>query len=134
LSVTSQVGVVEYESYEVRIIPSAVSRPNDQNPTYSLDRDVELTQLCDRMGYDEAWFGEHHSCGVEICGDPAVFVAHVAQVTRHIRLGTGVTSMPYHNPFHVAERMVLLDHLTRGRSMLGLGPGSLGTDAYMVGD
>jgi limonene 1,2-monooxygenase len=107
--------------------------PVGQNPTYSLQRDVQLVQTLDDMGFDEAWFGEHHSCGVEPIGDPLMFIAHTAQVTRNIRLGAGVLSLPYHNPFLVADRMVLLDHLTRGRAMLGVGPGALATDALMLG-
>jgi len=62
-----------------------------------------------------------------------MFIAHVAPQTRYLRLGTGVVSLPYHNPLWVADRMVLLDHLTRGRAMLGLGAGALTTDANMVG-
>ncbi len=107
--------------------------PVGQNPTYSLQRDVELVQRLDAMGFDEAWFGEHHSCGVELIGDPMLFIAHCAQVTKNIKLGTGVLSLPYHNPFLVADRLVLLDHLTRGRAMLGVGPGALATDAEMLG-
>jgi limonene 1,2-monooxygenase len=107
--------------------------PVGQNPTYSLQRDVELVQLLDRMGFHEAWFGEHHSCGVEPIGDPLMFIAHVAQVTRNIKLGAGVLSLPYHNPFLVADRLILLDHLTRGRAMMGVGPGALATDATMLG-
>ncbi|MEX2372881.1 MAG: LLM class flavin-dependent oxidoreductase, partial [Dehalococcoidia bacterium] len=56
-----------------------------------------------------------------------------AQRTQQIRLGTGVTSLPYHHPFMVADKMTLLDHLTRGRAMLGVGPGLLASDAYMIG-
>src|ERR1700742_2354953 len=107
--------------------------PVGQNPTYSLQRDVELVQRLDAMGFDEAWFGEHHSCGVELIGDPMLFIAHCAQVTKNIKLGTGVLSLPYHNPFLVADRLVLLDHLTRGRAMLGIGPGALATDALQLG-
>ena len=107
--------------------------PVGQNPTYSLQRDLKLVQTLDEMGFDEAWFGEHHSCGVELIGDPAVFIAHVAAQTRHIKLGAGILSMPYHNPFMVADRFVLLDHLTRGRVMLGVGPGALATDAIQFG-
>lgn len=107
--------------------------PVGQNPTYSLQRDLELVQRLDAMGFDEAWFGEHHSCGVELIGDPMLFIAHAAQVTKNIKLGTGVLSLPYHNPFLVADRLVLLDHLTRGRAMLGVGPGALATDAQMFG-
>ena len=60
-------------------------------------------------------------------------MATAAERTRHIRLGTGVVSLPYHHPLMVANRMVLLDHLTRGRVMLGVGPGALVTDAHMLG-
>jgi limonene 1,2-monooxygenase len=62
-----------------------------------------------------------------------VFISNVAPRTTNIRLGTGVLSLPYHNPLWVADRFILLDHLTRGRAMLGLGPGALTTDAYMIG-
>jgi limonene 1,2-monooxygenase len=107
--------------------------PVGQDPTWSLERDVQLVQTLDRMGYEEAWFGEHHSCGVELIGDPALFIAHVAQVTKYIKLGAGILSLPYHNPFIVADRYVQLDHLTRGRAILGVGPGALATDAIMLG-
>lgn len=107
--------------------------PTNYSVTYALQRDVEIVQLIDSVGFDEAWFGEHHSGGVEPIGDPMLFIAHVAQVTRHLKLGTGVVSLPYHNPLWVADRLALLDHLTRGRAMLGLGPGALATDAAMIG-
>lgn len=107
--------------------------PVNYNPTYALQRDVELVQLLDNIGFEEAWFGEHHSGGAEPIGDPMMFIAHVAAHTKYIRLGTGVVSLPYHNPLWVADRLALLDHLTRGRVMLGLGPGALATDAAMIG-
>lgn len=104
-----------------------------ENPTLALERDLELIQWLDALGYDEAWVGEHHSAGSEIIASPEIFIASAAARTRHIRLGTGVISVGYHNPLWVAERIVLLDHLTRGRIMLGVGPGSLPTDAAMIG-
>ena len=104
-----------------------------QNPTRALHRDLELIEHLDRLGYDEVWIGEHHSAGAELVSSPEVFIAAAAQRTRHIRLGTGVVSLPYHNPLWVADRAMLLDHLTRGRFMLGVGPGSLPTDAAMIG-
>ena len=90
-----------------------------QNPTLALERDLELIELLDRLGYDEAWVGEHHSTGWETIASPELFLAVAAERTRHIRLGTGVVSLPYHHPLMVADRIVLLDHLTRGRVMLG---------------
>jgi limonene 1,2-monooxygenase len=107
--------------------------PVGQNPTLALERDLELIVRLDQLGYDEAWIGEHHSAGFEIIASPEVFIATVAERTRHIRLGTGVSSLPYHHPFLLADRMMLLDHLTRGRVMLGCGPGALPSDAYMLG-
>lgn len=107
--------------------------PSGQNPTAALHRDVALIQHLDDLGYDEVWIGEHHSAGFEIISSPEIFIAHAAAKTSRIRLGTGVVSVPYHNPYMIAQRMVLLDHLTRGRAMLGVGPGSLPTDAAMIG-
>jgi limonene 1,2-monooxygenase len=105
----------------------------DQNPTLSIRRDLELAGLLDDLGFDEMWMGEHHSGGVEIVGSPEIFIAAAAQRTTRIKLGTGVVSLPYHNPFTVADRIVYLDHLTRGRMMFGVGPGQLLKDAQMLG-
>jgi limonene 1,2-monooxygenase len=105
----------------------------DLNPTMQLERDLELVEFIDRIGYDEAFFGEHHSLGHEIIGTPEMFLAAAAQRSTRIKLGTGVVSVPYHNPFLVAERAVLLDHLSKGRHILGVGPGSLSSDAHMFG-
>ena len=107
--------------------------PAGQNPTLAIERDLELIVRLDELGYDEAWIGEHHSAGFEIIASPEVFIAAAAQRTRRIRLGTGVNSLPYHHPLMLADRMVLLDHLTRGRVMMGAGPGALPSDAYMMG-
>ena len=104
-----------------------------ENPTLGIERDLELIQWLDTLGYDEAWIGEHHSAGWETIASPEIFIATAAERTRHIRLGTGVVSLPYHHPLMVANRMVLLDHLTRGRVMLGVGPGALVSDAVMLG-
>jgi limonene 1,2-monooxygenase len=107
--------------------------PPGQNPTLALERDLDLIVHLDRLGFDEAWIGEHHSGGYEIIASPEVFIAVAAERTRNIRLGTGVVSLPYHQPLMVAQRLVLLDHLTKGRVMLGVGPGALPSDAFMLG-
>ena len=104
-----------------------------QNPILALERDMELVQHIDRLNYSEAWIGEHHSGGYEIISSPEVFIAAAAERTRHIRLGTGVVSLPYHNPFILADRMVQLDYQTRGRAIFGVGPGSLVHDAKKIG-
>jgi limonene 1,2-monooxygenase len=107
--------------------------PTGQNPTLALERDLDLICHLDKLGFDEAWIGEHHSAGYEIIASPELFIATLAERTKHIKLGTGVVSLPYHHPFMVAQRIVLLDHLTRGRVMLGVGPGALPSDAFMLG-
>jgi limonene 1,2-monooxygenase len=107
--------------------------PLDENPTQAIERDLELVQLMDRLGYEEAWIGEHHSAGFEIIASPEVFIAAAAERTKHIRLGTGVSSLPYHHPLMLADRINQLDHMTRGRTMFGVGPGALPSDAIMMG-
>ena len=86
--------------------------PLRENPTLAIERDLELVQWMDTLGYDEAWIGEHHSAGYELIASPEVFIATAAERTRHIRLGTGVASLPYHHPLMVAERLNQLDHIT----------------------
>src|SRR6201981_1265215 len=86
--------------------------PLDQDPTEALHRDLELIEHLDRLGYGEAWIGEHHSAGFEIIASPEVFIAAAAERTRKIRLGTGVSSLPYHHPLILADRMGLPHHLT----------------------
>ncbi len=104
-----------------------------ENPALALRRDIDLISRLDELGYDEVWAGEHHSGGWELIGSPELFLAAAGERTTNIRLGTGVVSLPYHHPFHVADRIVLLDHLTRGRAMLGVGPGALPSDARILG-
>lgn len=104
-----------------------------ENPTLALERDLQLIQHVDALGLDEAWVGEHHSTGWELIASPELFLAVAAERTRHIRLGTGVVSLPYHHPLTTADRIVLLDHLTRGRINFGVGPGGHLTDALMLG-
>jgi limonene 1,2-monooxygenase len=107
--------------------------PPEHSPSISLETDLQLLEHMDMLGFDEAWIGEHHSAGSEIIASPEIFIAAAAARTSNIKLGTGVVSLPYHNPLWTAERMVLLDHLTKGRVMFGVGPGALPTDAAMLG-
>lgn len=107
--------------------------PVDEDPTLCIQRDLELIDHLDRLGYDEAWVGEHHSAGYEIIASPEVFIAAAAERTRRIKLGTGVVSLPYHSPLMTANRMIQLDHQTKGRVMFGVGPGLLPSDAFAMG-
>lgn len=107
--------------------------PEDENPTLAIERDFQLVEWLDALGFDEAWIGEHHSAGYEIIASPELFIAAAAERTRRIRLGTGVVSLPYHHPLTLADRINQLDHQTRGRVMFGVGPGQLPSDAFMMG-
>ncbi len=107
--------------------------PVDENPTLAIQRDLELVTEMDRLGFEEAWIGEHHSAGYELIASPELFIAAAAERTKHIRLGTGVSSLPYHHPMMLADRINQLDHMTRGRVMFGVGPGALVSDAMMMG-
>ena len=78
--------------------------PTGQNPTLALERDLELIQRLDELGFDEAWIGEHHSAGYELIASPEVFIAVAAERTRRIKLGTGVSSLPYHHPLLLTDR------------------------------
>ncbi|QGZ93661.1 LLM class flavin-dependent oxidoreductase [Terricaulis silvestris] len=105
----------------------------DENPNLLIHRDLELMEWLDKLGFDEAWIGEHHSAGFETIASPELFIAAAVERTKHIRFGTGVISLPYHNPMTVANRVIQLDHQSRGRVMFGFGPGLLVTDAEMLG-
>ena len=105
----------------------------DENPTLALERDLDLVTHIDKLGYNEAWIGEHHSGGFEIIASPEVFIAFAAERTKNVRLGTGVSSLAYHHPLINADRINQLDHMTRGRVMFGVGPGSLPSDAFAMG-
>ncbi len=104
-----------------------------EHPLLALERDMELVTWLDELAFDEVWVGEHHSAGWEYITSPELFMAIAAERTRHIKLGTGVVSLPYHHPLLVAERMAFLDNMTRGRVLFGVGPGALVTDALMLG-
>ena len=111
----------------------APHHPIGEHPTLQLRRDLDLAEHLDRLGFDEFWCGEHHSSGWETIASPEMFLAAAGERTHTIKLGTGVISLPYHHPFNVAQRIVQLDHMTRGRAIFGSGPGALPSDAYMLG-
>ncbi|MGV9664564.1 LLM class flavin-dependent oxidoreductase [Nocardia niigatensis] len=103
------------------------------DPWHALHDDIELCLLAEELGFDELWIGEHHSGGWATLSSPDLLLAAIARETRRIRLGTGVVPLPLHHPLQVAQRALLLDHLSRGRTMLGCGPGALVQDFEMLG-
>jgi limonene 1,2-monooxygenase len=104
-----------------------------ENPSLAFDRDISLIHYAEELGYDEFFIGEHHSGGWETMPAPEMVLAKASAQAHRIRLGTSVISAPFHHPFHVAERMAFLDHLTRGRAILGVGPCALVTDKKLFG-
>ncbi|MBM4263760.1 MAG: LLM class flavin-dependent oxidoreductase [Deltaproteobacteria bacterium] len=104
-----------------------------ENPSLAFDRDIGLIEYADELGFDEFFIGEHHSGGWETMPAPEMALAKASARAHRIRLGTSVISVPFHHPFQVAERMAFLDHLTRGRAILGVGPCALVTDKVLFG-
>lgn len=103
------------------------------NPTLQFEEDLDLVQHLDRLGFDVVWFGEHHSTGWETIASPELMALAAAERTKHIKLGLGVTSIPYHHPLLLTDRVIQLDHMTRGRVIWGMGTGSVAQDAAMMG-
>src|SRR5260370_1523807 len=103
-----------------------------ENPTLCFERDMQLIESLDELGFDEAFIGEHHSSGWEIISSPEIFMAVAAARTKRIKLGSGVVSVPYHHPFNVPKRFPLLAHLTPRPVMLRCGPGARAPHAYML--
>jgi len=111
----------------------APHHPIGENPLLQFRRDIDLVEHLDKLGYDEFWCGEHHSSGWEMIASPEMFLAAAGERTKRIKLATGVVSLPYHQPFNVAQRMVQLDWMTGGRAIFGSGPGALASDAHTLG-
>lgn len=94
---------------------------------------VEQIQLAESLGFHAAWFNEQHFNDFGICPDPLTFAAHLAGVTKTIRLGTAVVVLSLHNPVVVAERAAFVDQLSEGRLDLGIGKGPAKLDFSAFG-
>lgn len=104
-----------------------------EDPTRAFERDLELVSQLDHLGYDYAWVGEHHSGGMEIIASPEVFIAQAAAQTKHLHFGTCVSSLVSQHPLILADRIMQLDHMTRGRVAFCMGPDALPSAARMMG-
>ena len=102
--------------------------PPEKGRTDCFDEDIELIELCDELGFSEAWIGQHHSILWEPIPSNDVFIANVLPRTKNIRIGAGVSIMPQHHPVNVAVRTAFLDHLSHGRINAGFGQGGVPTD------
>jgi len=85
--------------------------------------EVSLGVLADQLGFHALWPVEHHFCDYSFCPDNTVFLAHMAARTSRILLGTGAVILPWNQPLRVAEKIAMLDHLSNGRVLFGMGRG-----------
>jgi alkanesulfonate monooxygenase SsuD/methylene tetrahydromethanopterin reductase-like flavin-dependent oxidoreductase (luciferase family) len=99
----------------------------------TLQTDLAQIERLDALGFDEAWIGEHFTAEWENIPAPDIFIGAALQRTRSIKLGTGVSCLPNHNPFHLAHRIAMLDQLARGRFLWGIGSGGFPGDFEVVG-
>ncbi len=104
------------------------SHPPERNIYDAHQWDVDYLTLCDTLGYDEAWIGEHFTSPWEPIPAPDLMIAQALMRTKRIKLGTGVHLLPYHHPAELAHRIAYLDHLAQGRFLLGIGASGLPSD------
>ena len=97
------------------------------------DRDIDQLVLADKVGFDEAWLGEHFSEKWENAPAPDLLIAKALALTERIKFGTGVTLLGMHEPVYLAHRVAMLDHLARGRFQWGIGLGGIPTDMALMG-
>src|SRR3989442_13889846 len=107
--------------------------PPDRAFADAYDRDIAQIVLADRLGFREAWVGEHLTERWENAPAPDLLIAKVLALTKNIKLGTGVTLLALHNPVYLAHRIAMLDHMARGRFQWGIGGGAIPTDTALLG-
>ena len=107
--------------------------PPGSDPAETLEMDLAQVERLDELGFEEAWIGEHFTGEWENIPSPELFIAAALQRTRRIKLGTGVTCLPNHNPFHLAHRIAQLDQMARGRFLWGVGSGGFPGDFAVAG-
>src|SRR5260370_33056434 len=82
----------------------APHHPIGENPTLQFRRDLKFVEHLDELGYDEFWCGEHHSSGWETIASPGGFLPPAGERTKRLKLGPGAISLPFHPPYHAAQR------------------------------
>ena len=103
--------------------------PVFQNPGNALSdaevyrQELRLAEMAEPLGFDSIWSVEHHFTDYTMCPDVLQFLTYMAGKTQHVKLGTMVIVLPWHDPMRVTEQISLLDHLSGGRVILGLGRG-----------
>jgi alkanesulfonate monooxygenase SsuD/methylene tetrahydromethanopterin reductase-like flavin-dependent oxidoreductase (luciferase family) len=108
--------------------------PPGRNVSETLQEDREAVLLADRLGYAEAYVGEHVTDAAETVTSSMMFLASLAAETKTIMLGTGTINLPNSHPAAVAAQAAMLDHLLKGRFIMGISPGGLMSDAEVFGN
>jgi alkanesulfonate monooxygenase SsuD/methylene tetrahydromethanopterin reductase-like flavin-dependent oxidoreductase (luciferase family) len=108
--------------------------PPSRNYTEVLKEDREAIVLADRLGYAEAFVGEHVTDLAEPVTSCIAFIASLIDCTKNIVLGTGTVNLPNNHPAQVASQVAMIDHLLEGRFLFGISPGGLMSDAEAFGN
>ncbi|MDD2357832.1 MAG: LLM class flavin-dependent oxidoreductase [Thiovulaceae bacterium] len=95
----------------------------------SIKDQIALVELAEELGFDEAWFGEHHFNGFSVIPDPALMISYAAARTTKIRLGTAGFLAPFYEPIRLAESINVLDNLCDGRLDAGFAKGGFAADS-----
>src|SRR5229473_3440764 len=103
----------------------AIQNPNNALPDLEVYRnEVRLAEMAEPLGFDSVWSVEHHFDDYTMVPDVLQFLTYMAGRTKHVKLGSMVVVLPWHDPIRVAEQVTMLDHLSGGRFILGLGRGA----------
>jgi alkanesulfonate monooxygenase SsuD/methylene tetrahydromethanopterin reductase-like flavin-dependent oxidoreductase (luciferase family) len=109
------------------LFPASMDPTKDQQV---IEETLAEAQLCDRLGMEMLWLAEHHFDGICAYVDPVTFAAALASSTQQIRIGFAVAQMSLHHPVRFAEQMSVIDNISKGRLVVGLGRGT----AYNIYD
>ena len=109
------------------LFPDSMSAADDGRV---IDETLQEARLTDALGFDTIWLAEHHFDGIVAYVDPVAFAAALAIATTHARIGFAVAQMALHHPIRLAEQVALIDHISKGRLIVGLGRGT----AYNIYD
>ena len=108
--------------------------PPGRNITQTLEEDREAVILADRLGFSEAYVGEHVTDAAETVTSSMIFLASLVAQTKNIMLGTGTINVPNSHPAAIAAQAAMLDHMLKGRFIMGISPGGLMSDAEVFGN
>jgi alkanesulfonate monooxygenase SsuD/methylene tetrahydromethanopterin reductase-like flavin-dependent oxidoreductase (luciferase family) len=108
--------------------------PPGRIATETLEEDREAFLLADRLGFAEGFVGEHVTDLAENVTSSLMFLASLAHDTKNIVLGSGTINMPNSHPAAIAGQVAMLDHILKGRFIMGISPGGLMSDAEAFGN